>query len=370
MSERAGAELAGRSRRGDEMPRWLPRAILLAAAAVAGLFAAGWLLDRLRDLLLVLLVSFILSLALEPGINWLVRRGLRRGAATGLMFVLVFLGLLVFLFALGSLLVSQVADLAKSLPTYVTGAIDWLNSTFGLHISAEQVRQQLTGSGRLQSFAERFAGGAVGLSATVAGALFGLLTVLLFTFYFAAEGPRLRRWVCSLFPPDRQGEILRAWEIARDKTGGYVYSRVLLAVASLVAHYAMLRLVGVPYALPLALWVGVVSQLIPTIGTYLAMVLPLLVAVTAHPVDALWVLGFMIVYQQVENYLLQPRITARTVDIHPAVAFGSVIAGAALLGALGALVAIPLVASIEAFAGTYIQRYAVSEPDLETGPAR
>jgi len=107
--------------------------------------------------------------------------------------------------------------------------------------------------------------------------------------------------------------------------------------------------------------VGTASQFIPTVGTYIAGALPLLVAVTSQPLDALWVAMFILVYQQFENYVLQPRITARTMQLHPAVAFGSVIAGAALLGAVGAVVALPFAASLQAFVGTYIRRYEVDE---------
>src|SRR5690606_26475406 len=117
-----------------------------------------------------------------------------------------------------------------------------------------------------------------------------------------------------------------------EKTGGYIYSRGLLALVSTVAHYIMLRVFDVPSAFALAWWVGVVSQFIPTVGTYLAGALPVVVAVVNNPPDGLWVLGFIILYQQFENYVLQPRITATTLDMHPAVAFGAVLAGAAILG--------------------------------------
>lgn len=134
-----------------------------------------------------------------------------------------------------------------------------------------------------------------------------------------------------------------------------------MALISGIAHYILLAALGVPYAPALAVWVGLVSQFIPTIGTYLAGALPMLIAFTVDPWYALWVLGFVVVYQQFENYVLQPKLTARTVDIHPAVAFGSVIAGTALMGAVGALIAIPAVATLQAFLGAYVKRYDVTD---------
>ncbi len=112
-----------------------------------------------------------------------------------------------------------------------------------------------------------------------------------------------------------------------DKTGGYVMSRLVLAVLSSIATGVFLWALGVPYWLPLAIWTGVVSQFIPTVGTYLAILVPALIALAAQPMDALWVVAFGVVYQQIEDYLIAPRVTERTVAIHPAVAFGAVIVG-------------------------------------------
>lgn len=134
-----------------------------------------------------------------------------------------------------------------------------------------------------------------------------------------------------------------------------------MALISGVAHYILLEALGVPYAPVLGVWVGLVSQFIPTIGTYLAGALPMLIAFTVDPWYALWVLVFVVIYQQFENYVLQPKLTSKSVDIHPAVAFGSVIAGTALLGAVGALIAIPAVATLQAFLGAYVKRYEVTD---------
>jgi predicted PurR-regulated permease PerM len=111
-----------------------------------------------------------------------------------------------------------------------------------------------------------------------------------------------------------------------------------------------------------------VSQFIPTIGTYLGIALPALIALSRQPIDAVWVVIFGVAYQQVENYFFAPRITARTISIHPAVAFGSVIVGGALFGALGALVSIPVVAAIEAVIDTYGRRYELVPPESDRSP--
>src|SRR5690606_6108246 len=288
-------------------------------------------------------------------------RGVRRGLAT----FLVFLGVLIvaagFVTLLGSMLAGQIIKIVEDFPEYLDSVINWINGHFHTELRRVDIQENLLRSDWLRNYVQNSATGVLDVSAQVLGGLFRLLTIALFSFYFAADGPRLRRTICSVLPPARQAEVLRAWELAVNKTGGYLYSRGLMALISGIAHYILLEFLEVPYAPVLAVWVGLVSQFIPTIGTYLAGALPMLIAFTVDPWYALWVLIFVVIYQQFENYVLQPKLTSRTVDIHPAVAFGSVVAGTALLGAVGALIAIPAVATLQAFLGAYVRRYDVTD---------
>ncbi len=352
------------------MPRWLPRAMVLALALVACFQLATWGFHQLISLLLNVLIAFFLALAVEPAVSWMAARGMRRGLATGLVFLGILVAAAGFFALLGSMLAGQIATMVEEFPQYLDSVISWINSTLHSHLSRVEVQNNLLRSDWLQKYVQDSANNVLAVSATVLGSLFNLLTVALFSFYFAADGPRLRRALCSVLPPRRQEEVLRAWEIAVAKTGGYLYSRGLMALISGLAHYVLLELMGVPYAPALGMWVGLVSQFIPTIGTYLAGALPILIAFTVDPWHALWVFGFVVIYQQFENYLLQPRITAKTVDIHPAVAFGSVVAGTALMGAVGALIAIPATATLQAFLGAYVKRYAVPDDLRVHGKAR
>ncbi|MGM9382063.1 AI-2E family transporter [Streptomyces antibioticus] len=352
------------------MPRWLPRAMVLALALV-GVFQLGtWAFHQLIGLLLNVLIAFFLALAVEPAVSRLAARGMRRGFAT----FLVFFGLLIvvagFFTLLGSMLAGQIIKMIEGFPEYLDSVINWVNTTFHTELRRVDIQEGLLHSDWLRKYAQNSAAGVLDVSTQVLGGLFRMLTIALFSFYFAADGPRLRRALCSVLPPAKQAEVLRAWEIAVDKTGGYLYSRGLMALISGIAHYILLEALGIPYAPVLAVWVGVVSQFIPTIGTYLAGALPMLIAFTVSPLYALWVLVFVVVYQQFENYMLQPKLTARTVDIHPAVAFGSVIAGTALLGAVGALISIPAVATLQAFLGAYVKRYDVTDDPRVHGHRR
>ncbi|MFD5144886.1 AI-2E family transporter [Streptomyces sp. NPDC058401] len=351
------------------MPRWLPRAVVLVLALVACFQLGSWAFHQLIGLLVNILIAFFLALAIEPAVARMAARGMRRGLATFLVFLGVFVAAAGFLVLLGSVLAAQIVDLVEGFPGYLDSLIGSINDTFHTDLSRLDIQDSLLHSDWLQKYVQNSASGVLDVSATVLGGLFKLLTIGLFSFYFAADGPRLRRALCSVLPPAKQAEVLRAWEIAVTKTGGYLYSRSLMALISGIAHYIVLAVLGVPYAPALAVWVGLVSQFIPTIGTYLAGALPMLLAFTVNPWYALYVLGFVVVYQQFENYVLQPKLTSKTVDIHPAVAFGSVIAGTALLGAVGALIAIPAVATMQAFLGAYVKRYAVTGEDASGGSA-
>ncbi|MFI1864443.1 MULTISPECIES: AI-2E family transporter [Streptomyces] len=352
------------------MPRWLPRAMMLALALYACFQLGNWAFHQLIGLLINILIAFFLALAIEPAVGRMAARGMRRGLATFLVFFGVLIATVGFVVLLGSMLADQIVTMVGDFPEYLDSVISWINQTFNTRLSRVEVQDSVLRSDWLQKYVQDSASGVLDVSATVLGGLFRLLTIFLFSFYFAADGPRLRRALCSVLPPAKQTEVLRAWEIAVDKTGGYLYSRGLMALISGIAHYILLEILGVPYAPALAVWVGLVSQFIPTIGTYLAGALPMLIAFTVNPWYAVWVLGFVVVYQQFENYVLQPKLTARTVDIHPAVAFGSVIAGTALMGAVGALIAIPAVATLQAFLGAYVKRYDVTDDPRVHGHRR
>lgn len=357
-------------RQAARMPRWLPRAIVLALALYACFLLGNWAFHQLVGLLVNILLAFFLALAIEPAVGRMAARGMRRGLATFLVFIGVLVFSVGFVVLLGSMLAGQIVDMVENFPKYLDSLINWINESFHTDLSRVEVQDNILSSDWLQKYVQNSASGVLDVSATVLGGLFRLLTIFLFAFYFAADGPRLRRALCSVLPPARQTEVLRAWEIAVDKTGGYLYSRGLMALISGAAHFVLFEILDVPYAPALAVWVGLVSQFIPTIGTYLAGALPMLIAFTVNPWYALWVLCFVVVYQQFENYVLQPKLTSKTVDIHPAVAFGSVIAGTALLGVVGALIAIPVVATLQAFLGAYVKRYDVTDDPRVHGHRR
>ncbi|MBA2729275.1 MAG: AI-2E family transporter [Euzebyaceae bacterium] len=335
-------------------------AILVAAYCVLAIVRA------LRGVLVMLLVSLFLSFAAEPAVQFLARRGVRRGLATGVVFLVGLLVAAGMVVAMVPLFVQQVTDLINSVPRSINDLNDILDGLPLIpsvevtpELEVELRNLALEFGERARTVALGAAGNVVSLGATAFGALLQMLAVGLVTFYLVADGPRLRRTLARPLPPERQREMLAIWELAIAKTGGYIYSRLLLAFACGLAHLLLLLVLGVPFALPLALWVGVTSAFVPVVGTYLGGVLLVLVALVNNPFNALWVVAFVVLYQQLENYALAPAIQSRTMDVHPAVAFVAVLVGGTLLGGVGALLALPATAIIQALLSTYVRRHSL-----------
>ncbi len=324
--------------------------------------AVGTVISRLQGLLVTLVISLFLSFAMEPAVQWASKRNMRRGFATGLLFLLIFVVLSGFIAAMVPLIASQVTNLVDNGPQLAQNLADQatkLPGDLGESVSTFIENQKATLPDKIPGFAGQIGSTALGLGTSILGGLIQALTVLLVTFYLVADGPKLRRALSSRLPPRRQEEFLDIWELAISKTGGYVYSRVLTAVTSAIFHVVVFTVIGLEYPLALGIFVGLVSSLIPVVGTYIAGALPLVVAIAERPLLALWVVLAIAAYQQLENYVVAPRITAATMELHPAIAFVAVLGGAALLGAVGALLALPAAAIVAALVSAYGERYEV-----------
>lgn len=344
---------------GLSAPAWVSGAILRLLVGAVIVVVAWRLVDKLSSLLILIFISIFLSFAIEPAVNSLEQRGVKRGLGTGLVFVAVLAATTIFGIAMGQVIADQITDLVDEAPDRIDSLEGWLQRNVDAEITLQELSDAVSESGEFRSRATELAGGLVGFGGQVILALFDIFTVALFTFYLVAEGPKFRRTICSLLPPERQKTVLEIWDIGTAKTGGYLVSRVVLALVAFVVHWIGFEVIGLRFALVMAIWVGLLSQFVPVIGTYVAAVLPILIALADRPITALWVAIFMIVWQQVENYLVAPRVTAQTMAVHPAVAFGSVIAGTALLGPIGALLALPVSATLQGFISSYAARYQV-----------
>ncbi len=344
----------------SEMPDWLVRGTVTVVLTLLGFYAAFWVIIRLRELITWLVIALFLSFALEPLTNRLQARGWKRATATG---VILTSSLLLFLILVGSmvpLVISQGKELVNTAPHLIQQMSDFLYNTFKVSISTQDLIEKVKEFGGTAGVS----GGAVatnviGFGGRIVGGIFQLLTIYLFTFYLVVDGPKVRRKVMAVMQPKQQRIFLETWEVAIEKMGGYLYVRIILAGLTSLTAFLVMTAAGVPFALPLALWMGLIAQFIPVIGTYIAVALPLLVAVIENPLSAVIVLIYAIVYQQVENYIISPKLTARTMQLHPAVAISAAIAGGSIKGPVGAFLALPAAAILQVVVGTYITRHEV-----------
>lgn len=340
------------------MPPWIPRLIITIIISVLAVGASVFLLWKLASFISWLLIALFLSFALEPLVNGLVQRGWRRNVATATVIFGFVLCAGLVIGAMVPLIIDQVNGIVQAAPHWLDSLTKSLNDWFGISVSQATLLDQLRSADTVvANYATNIAGNLFGLSRQIFIGILQVFAIILFTYYLVADAHQVRRFVCSFLPQNRQKLVLKTWELAIDKTGAYIYSRALLGLLSAVTTFVVLTILGVPFALPLALWMGIVSQFLPVIGTYLAASIPLFVALLHSPSSALILLIFIIVYQQVENYFLSPKITAHTMELHPAIAFGAAIIGGSIAGVVGALLALPVAAIAQEAIRSYTDRH-------------
>ena len=340
-------------------PASAKRTTIMVLAFIILLWIGIWAFQAMGTFLFILLLAWLFSIAMEPPVLWMVRRGVKRGAATGIVMIVGLLIVAGITALFGGVFISQLSALGESLPTALTDVINWVNSTFHTSFDLNNIASsiQITPD-RIGQWVGQYGGGLLGIFGSVFAFIFDSLTILVFAYYFSADSPRLRQTIGGWLPPAYQRYFVTVWEISVEKTGGYVVSKVALAALSAFFHAVFFAIIGVPYWLPLGVLAGIVGQFIPTIGTYIGVALPaLFTLVSDKPINAIWIAVFATVYQQLENYVFTPRISRRTMDVHPAVALGSVIVGAALFGPVGALIGIPLAAAALAIIDTFTHRH-------------
>lgn len=332
--------------------------VIALAVVVMSVLRAG------ASLLFTVFMAWFVSLAMEPAVSRLSKR-MPRGAATGLVLLGVIAFLATFFGLFGNLVVQQVTTLVEGIPDLIDRALQMAEDQFGFTYSFDDLlRQVQDNAGSAANIAAGIAGSILAVIGALAGAVGTFFIFALMLFYLSADGPRLRRWIASLFPPKAQEATLVVWDTMAEKTGRFVAARLLLATVNATASAIVFSIIGLPSWLALALWTGIVAQFIPAIGTYISIALPVLVgALSPNPWLGLVVLGWGIVYQQIENLTIEPRISARAVNVHPAMSFGSVILGTTMFGVAGALLAIPVVAMLLALLDLYRTRYELA-PEL------
>ena len=304
-------------------------------------------IGSLDTVLTLLVVAVFLALALDPLVRRLVDAGRTRGQAVALTFAIVLVVLVVLGWVVIPPVVQQGTELARHGPERVDDLLrnpqlQDLDSAYHL---LDRAQEEIGRRVRDGAFMSQVFGGVLGAGKALASGLFSALTVLVLTLYFLASLPAIKRAAYASVPASRRARVESLSEEIMRRVGSYAIGQVLVATTNAVCSYLMMKIVGIPYAAVLAVSVGLLG-LVPMVGATLGAVLVALVALFVSPGAALIVLLYYLIYQQIENYVIAPRIMQRTVAVPGGFTVVAALVGGTLAGVLGALLAIPAAAGL------------------------
>ncbi len=301
---------------------------------------------RLATTVTLLLVAFFLALTLNPVVDRLARR-VPRGTAVTLVFAALVVVFVLIGFVVVPPVVTQGSALTSQAPQYLQDLLNarWVRDLDQHYDLIGRAQQEISSRLTDQSFIEGVLGGILGVGQAVLSGVFQVLTVLVLTLYLLASLPRVKQAAYAMVPATRRPRVTALSEEIMRRVGSYAIGQVAIATLNAFMSWIMMRIVGIPYAAVLAVSVGLLG-LIPMVGATLGAGVVTVVAFFDEPKKALIALIYFVVYQQVENYVIAPRVMQRTVSVPGTVTIVAALVGGTLLGLLGALLAIPVAAGL------------------------
>ncbi|UER55899.1 AI-2E family transporter [Kineosporiaceae bacterium SCSIO 59966] len=305
----------------------------------------------MSSVLTLVVISLFLALGLDPVVAGMQNRGVPRGAAIALVFVGLLAVFTAFISSVIPPVVNQAAEIAASAPQYVEQVSqylqrsEWVNELDQEYGVTDRVLTELESVLASGQTVTTIFGGIFGAGQAVVSGVFSTVTVLVLTLYFLASLNGMKSMTYALVPASRRRRVqLLGDEITR-RIGGFVGGQLLLAAINGLLSWIVLTVLGIPYAEALAFAVGVLG-VVPLVGATLGAVIVVIAALFTSLTSALILTAYYIAYQQFENYVLAPRVMARTVSAPGGVILVAALAGGSLLGIVGALIAIPLAAGL------------------------
>jgi predicted PurR-regulated permease PerM len=339
--------------------------VTLTVVAVLTVLAALW---SVFNIVILILMAAVLAIGLDPAVRALQRRDRSRGGSVALIFAGVLAFALVFALLIVPPLVRQVGELADNIPTYID-RLGQRDDALGRYFRDTDLAEKLEKFvADLPSKITSSFGTVVGVAGRVTSAIFNLVTVAILTVYFMLSLPRMRRTASLAFPegePRELGEVIMDQSVSR--IGGYVAGNLVTSVICGVTALVVFTIlgvfgIGVPFAFPLAMWAGI-ADLIPAVGAYLGAAPAVIVGFFQSPVTGVLLLVYFAVYQQVENYVIVPRVMKNAVNLSPAAVIISTLIFGSLFGFAGALLALPAAATIKVVLLEGFHRVPVAEGD-------
>ena len=307
---------------------------------------------RVKSLIFDLFVAVVLAALAEPVVYRLSKKvGRKLAALISLSVILLVIG--AAFFSIIPIMVQEIYFLSSQIPAYFDNFIGWLNvEGFTVSIQATDLESQF--DALIKDY-----GSTVGSSVVFAGqgllrTLGHIFIIFFFTYYLISEGDGWRVKLKESLPSNISTSIDQVWTIGVSKAGGFIVAKFILGVlASIVLSIAFL-LVGLPSPIALGVSAGILSQLIPVVGTFLGGLVPFIASISLGTTSILSTILVLLIYQIIENYFISPRVTKSTMEIHPAVAVFSTLFGAYTLGGVGAILALPVAATVQGVLGTII----------------
>lgn len=321
---------------------------LLGGLGVLTAILIGGAVTTIANIIAYVFAAIFIALGLDPLVKRVTKLGLHRNVAIPVVAVTIFGFFGLLLWNLVPTLAKEAAHFIDSVPELITGftQLDWVTT----------IDQQFDGaiSNSLENAGNYFAnsknwptmlGGVVQVGLTIFNGFFGAIVIVILSVYFMASLERFKRWVYSLVAQSRRSVFEKISEQIAESIGRYVMGQVTIGLLAGIFGLIMMSILGIPYALVLSALVFLFG-LIPLVGPIVAAVLVTLVALSVSTTTALVAATYFLVYMQIEAYLISPRVMSKAVEVPGAVVVVAALAGGALLGVMGALIAIPVAASI------------------------
>jgi len=332
----------------ERVVRFRPTTILALLGITIGVFLVLEVVWIARQVLTWVLIAVFLALAMNPAVNWFQTHGIRRrGLATGITAVLVLAGFALLGLLFIPTLVSEVNGLAQALPGYVDdithrrGRLGFLESKY--HVT-QRVRDAVEEGGASRILG--LTGTAFAITKGIITAIVAIVTIMFMTVFMLLEGPAWVERFYALLPESSRDRWRGVGDQIYRTVGGYVTGNLLISLIAGITTTVVLLALGVPYAVALGLLVAILD-LIPLAGATIAAIIVCSIGFLHSLVAGIILIVFFIVYQQLENHVLQPLVYSRTVRLSPLAILISVLVGAEIAGVLGALAAIPVAGTIQ-----------------------
>ena len=308
---------------------------------------------RVKSLIFDLFVAVVLSALAEPVVYRLTKKISRQSAAL-VAVSLILLVISATLFSIIPIMVQEIYFLSSQMPTYFDNFINYLNVE-GFAVSSQSLDLENQFNSLIKDY-----GSTVGSSVVFAGqgllrTLGHIFIIFFFTYYLISEGDGWRVKLKESLPSNVSSSIDQVWRIGVSKAGGFIVAKVILGVLASIVLSVSFLLIGLPSPIALGVAAGILSQLIPVVGTFLGGLVPFIASISLGTNAMIATVVVLLAYQIIENYFISPRVTKSTMEIHPAIAVFSTLFGAYTLGGVGAILALPVAATVQGVIGTILK---------------